>query len=317
VLANSLTPTSGTIAFTVGLGLATALRPLLPGGEPNVQIVLLSGVGYAAAALLALRIPVDLLGPDSGEGRAPVRSELGSVVRGLLDGLRHLRARRVAAGALIVIAAARFLYGLTVVSTVLLYRNFFHDSHDTDAALSGLALAVVLSGLGFLTAAVVTPLATTRMSPQRWMVVLLGAAALVELMPGLLFTQWGVLVAAFGLGLSAQGVKICVDTLVQIGVDDAFRGRVFSLYDVIFNVVFVGAAATGALVIPADGRSSALVVAISLGYAATALGYGWATRRAAPPGPRPRRPALGRGAGRAGNGRRPPPQGREGSPGSP
>ena len=34
------------------------------------------------------------------------------------------------------------------------------------------------------------------------------------------------------LGLASQGIKICVDTFVQTGVDDAFRGRVFSLYDV-------------------------------------------------------------------------------------
>ena len=60
-----------------------------------------------------------------------------------MDGLRHLRERRSAARALTVIAAHRFFYGLTAVSIVLLYRNYFHDSTDTDAALSGLALAVL------------------------------------------------------------------------------------------------------------------------------------------------------------------------------
>jgi hypothetical protein len=170
------------------------------------------------------------------------------------------------------------------VYTVLLYRNYLHDSTDTDAALAGLSVAILLSGLGFLTAAVVTPIATAAMTPQRWMVVLLGVGALVQLLPGGLFTEWGVLVAAFGLGLSAQGVKICVDTLVQIGIDDEFRGRVFSLYDVIFNVVFVAAAAAGALVIPTDGKSYPLVVCISIGYAATAVVYaGAASRSASPP----------------------------------
>src|SRR4029078_8692870 len=101
---------------------------------------------------------------------------------------------------------------------------------------------------------------------SRWIVVLLALAAVVEVMPGALFTEWGVLVAAFWLGLSAQGVKICLDTLVQLGVDDEFRGRVFSLYDVIFNVVFVSAAAVGALVIPTDGLSYALYACIAIGY---------------------------------------------------
>ncbi len=283
VLANSVTPTSGTIAFTIGLGLASALRSALPFDEPDVAIVLISGLGYLVAALLALRMPVDLLGPDHEQRTAPVRAALGGVVRGLVDGLRHLRERRSAASALTVIAAARFCYGLTVVSTVLLYRNYFHDSTDTDAALSGLALAVLFSGLGFLTAAVITPAATARMTPVRWIVMLLGLAAVAELMPGALFTEWGMLVAAFWLGLSAQGVKICVDTLVQLGVDDEFRGRVFSLYDVIFNVVFVAAAAFGALVIPTDGKSYPLFVGISLGYAATGLVYALANRGARDP----------------------------------
>ncbi|MEJ7628292.1 MAG: MFS transporter [Nocardioidaceae bacterium] len=279
VLANSLTPTSGTIAFTVGLGLASALRAVLPLEQPDVAVVLISGVGYLGAAILALRIPVDLLGPDRDNPTAPVRAALGNVVRGLVAGLRHLRERRSAAVALTVIAAHRFLYGLTAVMTVLLYRNYFHDSRDTDAALAGLAVAVLASGLGFLSAAVATPIATARMAPERWMVSLLALGAVVELMPGALFTEWGMLGAAFGLGLSAQGVKICVDTLVQVGVDDAFRGRVFSLYDVIFNVVFVAAAAVGALVIPTDGKSYGLVVCISLGYAITALGYAGVSRR--------------------------------------
>ncbi|MDQ1616418.1 MAG: hypothetical protein QOJ60_2357, partial [Actinomycetota bacterium] len=107
VLANSVTPTSGTIAFTVGLGLASALRSVLPFAEPNVAIVLISGAGYLVAALLALRMPVDLLGPDHDERPAPVRAELGHVVRGLGDGLRHLRERTVPAAALTVIAAHR------------------------------------------------------------------------------------------------------------------------------------------------------------------------------------------------------------------
>jgi MFS family permease len=279
VMANSLTPTSGTIAFTIGLGLASALRAALPFAEPDIAIVLIAGVGYLGAALLALRMPVDLLGPDRDEARAPARAALGGVVRGLMEGLHHLRERRSAARALTVIAAHRFLYGLTAVSIVLLYRNYFHDSTDTDAALSGLALAVLSSGLGFLTAAIVTPAAAAKMSPSRWIVVLLALAAVVEVMPGALFTEWGVLVAAFWLGLSAQGVKICVDTLVQLGVDDEFRGRVFSLYDVIFNVVFVTAAAVGALVIPTDGLSYALYACIAIGYAVTALVYASTDRR--------------------------------------
>ncbi len=282
VLANSLTPTSGTIAFMLGLALASAVRPLIPGGNPDAVIVLVAGFGYLGAALLARRIPVDQLGPDFDPDRPQVREALGHVVGGLVAGLRHLRSRTTPAAALTVIAAHRFLYGLTTVATILLYRNYFHSVTDTDAALEGLASAVLVSGLGYFAAAVVTPIATERMSPQRWIVVLLLAAAFVEVVPAALFTQPAILVAAFFLGVSAQGVKICVDTLVQTGVDDAFRGRVFSIYDVIFNVVFVAAAAVGAFVIPTSGKSYALLAFVSLGYAATAAGYLLTLRRLTP-----------------------------------
>jgi predicted MFS family arabinose efflux permease len=100
-----------------------------------------------------------------------------------------------------------------------------------------------------------------------------------QVFPGALFTEPAILVAAFVLGLASQGIKICVDTLVQTHIDDAFRGRVFALYDVIFNVAFVAAAATGAAVLPESGKSYPVVAAIALGYLATALWYSRVTRR--------------------------------------
>ena len=78
------------------------------------------------------------------------------------------------------------------------------------------------------------------------------------------------LVAAFVLGLTTQGAKIATDTVVQSAVDDGFRGRVFSLYDVLFNVAFVGAAAVAALMLPPDGRSVPLVITVAVIYAAVA-----------------------------------------------
>jgi MFS family permease len=105
------------------------------------------------------------------------------------------------------------------------------------------------------------------------------AAAVTQLMPGLLFTEVALLVSAYFLGVASQGIKICVDTLVQAGVDDAYRGRIFSLYDVIFNVAFVAAAAVAAAVLPDNGRSPAMLVVIALGYVATALLYARASKR--------------------------------------
>ncbi len=53
-------------------------------------------------------------------------------------------------------------------------------------------------------------------------------------------------------------------------MDDDYRGRVFSLYDMLFNVAFVGAAGVASLMLPPDGRSAALVLAVTALYAAVA-----------------------------------------------
>ncbi|MBA2574572.1 MAG: MFS transporter [Nocardioidaceae bacterium] len=283
VLANSIMPTSGTIAFMLGLAVGSGLRlaqsALSPTGvNADVVLLLLAAAGFVLAAALTSRIPRHLLGPDLDSAPPAAAEALSRVRRGLMAGLRHLRERPVAAKALCVIAAHRFFYGLSTVATILLYRNYFNDSDDVDAGLAGLSIAVLVSGVGFLVAALITPAATSRLSSQGWILLLLALAAVAEVFPGALYTEPSLLVAAFVLGLSAQGVKICVDTLVQTHVDDAFRGRVFSVYDVVFNVVFVAAAAVGAVVIPPDGKSYAVLTAIALGYAATAVLYLLTTR---------------------------------------
>jgi hypothetical protein len=75
------------------------------------------------------------------------------------------------------------------------------------------------------------------------------------------------------LGFVAQAVKICVDSTLQEEVADEFRGRVFSVYDTLFNVLFVAALLVAAVALPASGRSVAMLVAIAVLYLAGALGY--------------------------------------------
>lgn len=281
ITANALSPTGGTLAALVGVAAGTAGRMLLAGTGLDGDVVVLAaaGLGYALAAALALRIPRTMLGPVADPSRPAVRKAVRSVVRGLLAGLQHLAQRRAAAHGLATIGAHRFFFGVATVMLILLHRNHFNAPDQPDAAFNGLALAVLVSGAGFVTAAFVTPVVTERITLRAWILLLLGAAAVTQLVPGALFTEPALLVSSYFLGLASQGVKICVDTLVQAGVDDAFRGRVFSLYDVIFNVAFVAAAAVAAVVLPPDGRSHGVLAAVATGYLLTALAYARASGR--------------------------------------
>jgi MFS family permease len=276
LMANAVTPTSGTIAYMVGLGAGTVVRGVAKGlsGQPDVIVLMVALLAYLVASALATRMSRTLLGPVFDPNRPDVSEAVRNVVRGLIAGTQHIKERRDAAYGLAAIGTARFWYGISTVATILLYRNTFYDPSNTDAGLRGLSIAVLVTGVGFLTAALLTPSVSRLLGKRRWIVTLLGIAAFVEIVPGAFYTVPTLLVAAYVLGIVAQGIKICVDTIVQESVDDAFRGRVFSIYDMIFNVAFVAAAAVSGLVVPLSGKSYPVVFAIAIGYAVTCLWYG-------------------------------------------
>ncbi|MGW0230083.1 MFS transporter [Actinopolymorpha singaporensis] len=288
VLANAVTPTCGTLAYLVGLGVGSTVAALGWGAPATAEyvVLVLASLGYAAGALLVLRIPRPMLGPDLAAAHAEVAATVRHVLRGLADGARHVVACRPAAFGLAAIAVQRFFFTLCTVAIILLYRNYF-GAGDAAAGIAGLGTAVLVSGLGFGSAALLTPIAVRRIRKEAWIAVLLLVGAVAVVVPGTFFTVPAVLVTAFVLGLCAQGVKICVDTLVQESVADVYRGRVFSLYDVLFNVVVVLAATCAALTLPPTGRSYTVLAVTAVTYVAAAVGYA----RLTGVGLRPRTPA--------------------------
>ncbi|KQW16381.1 MFS transporter [Streptomyces sp. Root369] len=269
VIANSLSPTAGTLAATVGGGLAFVVRLLI--ADSDAVVVLLGAGLYLCGALAALRIPPELLGPDRELIKPRLGTALAGTARDLVAGIRHLAApsRRSAARALGAMSLMRFCYGALLVMVLMLCRYALTSDPDDGLALLGLALGI--SGAGFFVAAVITPWTAGRLGPERWIAVCAAAAAALEPALGLPFTTAPILIAAFVLGLITQGAKIATDTIVQSSVDDGFRGRIFSVYDVLFNIAFVGAAAVAALILPPDGRSPTLVVTVAALYAAVAV----------------------------------------------
>jgi MFS family permease len=280
VMANSVSTTTGTVVAITGGGVGFALKKLFGDGTgADADVIVVAAAAYALAAVLAARMDRDLLGPDLSTAPPRTREAVRHVARGLVDGARHVWSHRTAGHALAAIGAHRFFYGVSTISAILLFRNYFHDPDDVDAGLAGLAGAFAASGVGFFLAAVVTPEVTHRVRKQTWITACFVLAAAAEAVFVVTLAEWVLYVGAFVLGVAAQGSKICVDTIVQTSVDDAFRGRVFSFYDVIFNIAFVSAAAFGAAALPTDGNSPTVYAVIAAGYLVTALAYARATRR--------------------------------------
>lgn len=263
VIANSLSPTAGTLAATAGGGLALAIRLVTDGSD--AVAVLLGAALYLLSALVAVTLPRTLLGPDRDLHHVPLRQAFTTTARGLVDGLRHLAERRNAAHALAAITVIRFCYGALTVMVLMLCRYAWSDGESDGLALLGLALGA--SAAGYFVAALMSPWAVGRFGRYGWLAGCAGGAALLEPALGLPFAPAPMLAAAFILGLVTQGTKIATDTEVQTSVDDAYRGRIFSLYDVLFNVAFVAAAAMSALVLPPDGRSVVVVLTVAVLYA--------------------------------------------------
>ncbi|TCO24672.1 MFS-type transporter involved in bile tolerance (Atg22 family) [Kribbella steppae] len=270
VMANAVTPTSGTASFLVGGGIGAGLKLI---ADSDLAVLGLTVLVYTAAALLALRLGRNQLGPDLNGDEPGFVEAIRTIATGLIDGCRHLKERKQAALGLAAIGSLRFFFGLLTVSMILLYRNYFYGPDRLDEAFGALAVATGAVGAGLFLAALVTPWATRVMALRQWITLLFFAAAVVTAIPGGLYTQPAMIVTGFLTGFCAQGVKISVDTLVQTQVDDVYRGRVFSLYDMIFNVGQVSAAALGALILPDDGKSYLVLAFIVLGFVVTALVY--------------------------------------------
>ncbi|WP_441251628.1 MFS transporter [Kitasatospora sp. McL0602] len=284
VTANSLSPTLGTVAAASGGGIGFLVHQVLPPGPAaDAILVTLAALLYLSASLAAARMAPDLLGPDIRTDHLPLHRALRQTAHELTGGVRHLvRDCRPAVHALAAVTVSRFCYGVLVVTVLMLSRYTFNDPADSTAGMATLGKTVAVSAVGFFLAAVISPWCTRRLGVPGWLTACSALAAVFVPALGLLFAVGPTMLTALLLGVVTQGTKICADTLVQESVEDEFRGRVFAIYDVLFNLAFVAAAAVTALVLPLDGRSPAVLIGVALVYALTAALYGRAARRTPP-----------------------------------
>jgi MFS family permease len=279
VSANALSTTSGAIATVAGGGAAIALLQVTGSSDGGYGgLALAAALPYLAAAAVVGGFRRGDLGPDHVARSA--RLSAREIGRGMAAGARHVWALPPAAAALLAISLHRFAYGVLTLMTLLLYRNTFEaGSGPFPGGIVGLGEVVAAGAMGTLLAAWVTPGVVRRIGTQRWITLLLLGAGAGQVGLGLPFVAPTIVLAALVLGFVAQGVKICVDTTLQECVEDDFRGRVFSVYDTLFNITFVAALLIGAVVLPASGVSYPLLAAVGAGYVAAAAVYSRVTRR--------------------------------------
>lgn len=286
VTANSLASTLGALAY--GLGLATTgVAKLLDSGVSYSMLALAAGLGYLASALIAgASFHRAELGPP--EGRSPsggLWKGIAQTSAGMWEGFKHLGRRKGPALVMAVQGLHRFLYGIVFIIAIALFMGFFWDLQSDPArttTISWLLVLAVLGNVGVLAAALSTPRATRVWGPKNWIVVLMALCAVVVgvlagAMKPVMFA-----VAVLLVNIASQGLKITVDTSIQRGVEDAFRGRVFSVNDTVYNVGYLAGLFAAALVVPGDGYAPGTLVGVALAYGLICVGYAYLARDEAP-----------------------------------
>jgi hypothetical protein len=180
-----------------------------------------------------------------------------AVATGWMHGIRTVAAVPSVAATLAGLAAHRMVLGINSLLVLVILR------HTDTQEVAGFGTAVFFfaaTGAGQFLAAVVMPASAARWGRYATANGALAIAALIQLAGSGL--QLAMMIACgFLLGVAGQVVKLCADSAMQLDVDDALRGHVFTVQDALFWIAFIIAITVAASMIPADGHEPALALA--------------------------------------------------------
>lgn len=254
ITANALAVTGGSVCVVIGGGIGLGLRQLLNGDttadHADGYIILIAATGYLLAALFASLLKKKEIGPLDHEIKN------ASFTQGIIEmqeGIRFLRLHIDAARGIAAIAIHRG--GITALTLIalLLERNTFNDPLDNEAGLAGLSFTLSIAAIGFIVGAVIAPYGVRKIGRHRWMRFSLIASTFGPLFIVFVRTPLTLVCAAFVTALFGQSLKVTNDALVQSKINDIYRGRVFSVYDVVVNGAIVSGAVIAALLLPNSG----------------------------------------------------------------
>lgn len=283
--ANSVLPTLGTIAAAVGGavgGIVTFVVPNATDAGLAFTALACSALAFGAASWSATLIGRTDLGPENPLQKLQLGKQIVALTSELADGVRYLYRRRTPFHALGVMSAQRLLYGLLFVSSILISRHVLGDPDHPEQALGAFTIVVGFAAVGFGLAAVLTPTLGARVQRQTWVLICLGIGAVAQLILVLSAAPWALLTSAVVVSFAVQGAKIAVDTIVQRDTEDAMRGRAFTLYDMAYNVAFIGSAVVAGLSLPDSGYSRTVMAVVMVLYVAVAVLYAFSPRTPAP-----------------------------------
>ena len=272
ISANALAVTGGSVWVVIGGGIGLGIRQLLAFSESadhaDAVLILVAALGYLIAALLTSLVGRAEIGPR------PHEIVKGSFTQGLIEmreGFQFLKDHADAARGIVATAIHRGGLTALTLTALLLERNTFNDPADSEAGLAGLSVTLSIAATGFVVGALAAPYGVRKVGRHRWMRLSIFAASFGSLL--LVIDRTPVLLAAtaFVAAMCGQSVKVTNDALVQSKIDDYFRGRVFSVYDVVVNAAIVTGALFAAWILPISGDSWLLPLIVAISWVLVAI----------------------------------------------
>ena len=248
LMANSMATVGGTVALLLGVFVGGWIADLVG----DVPVIAIAGVEWLVASLVATRIRSPLLPHHVPE--APVRDEIRRVAREFADGITLLARTPRALGPITSITLDQVGQGIVLVLSLFVFRQRFGEGVGSFSNLIG------AGGLGVLLGILTVGKLEERFPKERIVARAFFAGGVVLIAVATYITGWSVLVASFAVGLTFAWKKIPVDTMVQEAIPDGYRGRVFAVYDVAYNLSRVAAAFLAIPLLNAFGEAWAVAI---------------------------------------------------------
>ena len=254
LVANSLATVGGTVALLAGVFVGgrviDVVGPIGPWSSRPAS-------GGSSPRGSRSRIGSSLEPHTKPEDPELLRHQLRRVGVEFSDGARRLLRSPRAIGPIASITLDQIGQGIVLTLSLVVFRHAFGEGVASFSNLIG------AGGVGVLVGIMTVGKLEERFSKPRIVAAafVVGGVALIAV--SFLIRDWTILLASFAIGLTFAWKKISVDTMVQEAVPDGYRGRVFSVYDIVYNLARVVAAALAIPMIPRlDVEGSLAIVGI-------------------------------------------------------
>ncbi|HEY7049499.1 MAG TPA: MFS transporter, partial [Jatrophihabitantaceae bacterium] len=252
VRANAISGLAGMVAaFAGAVGAAMFVSHSATAG------FVVAAAGYVAASVVYGRLPF----VGGGVRTQRVTTAVRRVGQELAAGGRAVMAQAELRWPLLAVWAHRLLLGAGFVLLVLVADHRYHMS------TSGYGLALAITGVSAFVGTMAAPWLTARWPPMVVLPLAFLPPAAAAVVVGYAPTLPGLLVALAVTAVSFQCLKVLADALVGRATPDRLRGRVFALYDVLYNVAFV-MAGLAMVLLWRPGHERALVWWLAAAFAA-------------------------------------------------